>query len=50
MTETSLTTFSAGRVETKAYAGSRGRFGGLVFEDEGFASAKHTFLPFGVAV
>ena len=38
------------RVETNAEAGSRGRFGGLVFDDEGLASAKHTFLPFGVAV
>jgi hypothetical protein len=50
MIETSFETFSAGRVDMNAYAASRGRFGGLVFEDEGFASAKQTFLPFGVAV
>src|ERR1700716_2063415 len=50
MTETSLATFSAGRVETNAQAGARGRFGALVFDDAGLASAKHTFLPFGVAV
>lgn len=38
-----------GTVETKA-AGSRGRSGGLAPDDAGLANAKHTFLPFGVAV
>ena len=33
-----------------AAAGSRGRLGGLGFGADGLASAKNTFLPFGVAV
>ena len=50
MTDTSLRTFSAGRVETNRKAGERGRPGGLVVDVLGFESAKHTFLPPGVAV
>src|SRR5262249_44856254 len=50
MTDTSFFTFSAGRVETKTWDGSRLRPSGSVFVVFGLASAKQTLLPPGEAV
>jgi hypothetical protein len=50
MIDTSLLTLSAGREEMNMYDGLRGRSGGLVSEDEGFAIVKQIFLPPGEAV
>src|SRR5262249_46280858 len=49
MSEISSLTFSAGRVETNAKAGSRGRPVGLLCDDTGLASAKHNLRPPGHA-
>src|SRR5262249_12378083 len=49
MTDTSFFTFSAGRVETKTWDGSRLRPSGSVFVVFGLASAKQTLLPPGEA-
>lgn len=49
MIDTSLLTLSPGRDEMNMYDGLRGRPGGAVSEVAGFAMAKQTFLPPGVA-
>src|SRR5262249_57839912 len=50
MTDTSFFTFSAGRVETRSWDGSRLRPSGSVLVVFGLASAKQTLLPPGEAV
>src|ERR1700728_3120777 len=49
-TDTSSLPLSAGREVMNMNDGLRGRLGGVVSEDEGFAIAKQTFFPPGEGV